>query len=359
MLTARILHDNVPAIVIIRRVGVASMKDVARMADVSISTVSRVISGTIPVDIDTRLRVEKAIESTGYKPNLIARGLRVKSTNLIGMLVPEIRTSSFSTLIEYVEESVEALGYNLILGGTGGDPDREERFFENLIRRHIDGIIISLVSDRSHLMRIIDRADVPIVIVDRPFDSLDLPTVVMDNHRAGELAANHLLEMGHVNFACITGARDISIARERTAGFRDALAAGKISLDNNAVVEGHFDYESGGNGVDLLLDRGVKFTALWAQNDLMAIGALNRLRERGLSVPGDVSLMGLDNVGESWMARPSLSTIAQPYKEIGDAAARLILKLNRNEPLVNHRITLQPQLVVRDSTGPAPKGTIV
>jgi DNA-binding LacI/PurR family transcriptional regulator len=330
----------------------ASMKDVARMADVSISTVSRVISGTIPVDVDTRNRVERAIQSIGYKPNLIARGLRVKSTNLVGMLVPEIRTTSFATLIEHVEESVEALGYNLILGGTGGDPDREERFFENLIRRHIDGIIISLVSDRSHLMRIIEQTDVPVVIVDRPFDSLDLPTVVMDNFRAGTLAADHLLSLGHSDFACITGARDISIARERTAGFIDALETAGIKFDEQAFVEGHFDYDSGGRGVDVLLDRGVKFTALWAQNDIMAIGALNRLRERGISVPGDVSLMGLDNVDDSWMARPSLTTIAQPYKEIGDAAARLLLKLSRNELIENHRITLSPSLVVRDSTGP-------
>jgi DNA-binding LacI/PurR family transcriptional regulator len=330
----------------------ASMKDVARMADVSISTVSRVISGTIPVDVDTRNRVERAIQSIGYKPNLIARGLRVKSTNLVGMLVPEIRTTSFATLIEHVEESVEALGYNLILGGTGGDPDREERFFENLIRRHIDGIIISLVSDRSHLMRIIEQTDVPVVIVDRPFDSLDLPTVVMDNFRAGALAADHLLSLGHSDLACITGARDISIARERTAGFIDALETAGIKFDEQAFVEGHFDYDSGGRGVDVLLDRGVKFTALWAQNDIMAIGALNRLRERGISVPGDVSLMGLDNVDDSWMARPSLTTIAQPYKEIGDAAARLLLKLSRNELIENHRITLSPSLVVRDSTGP-------
>ena len=330
----------------------ASMKDVARIADVSISTVSRVISGNIPVEEETRRRIERAIDATGYKPNLIARGLRIKSTNLVGMLVPEIRTSSFSTLIEYVEESVEALGYNLILGGTGGDPDREERFFENLIRRHIDGIIVSLVSDRSHLRRLIDRAEIPVVLVDRPFDRDDLPTVVMDNHKAGELVAEHMLTLGHKRFACITGARDISIARERTAGFRDTLKASGIALDEQAVVEGHFDYDSGGKGVNTLLDRGVGFTALWAQNDLMAIGALNRLREKGISVPGDVSLMGLDNVDESWMARPSLTTIAQPYREIGEAAARLILSLSRNEPITERRITLPPTLVVRDSTGP-------
>jgi len=331
---------------------VASMKDVARLSDVSISTVSRVISGSIPVDEATRLRVERAIKSTGYKPNLIARGLRVKSTNLVGMLVPEIRTTSFATLIEYVEESAESLGYNLILGGTGGDPDREERFFENLIRRHIDGIIISLVSDRSHLMRIIDRAEVPVVIVDRPLGNNDNPTVVMDNYQAGVMAADHLLSLGHERFACITGARNISIARERTDGFRDGLrGAGKIIPEQN-IVEGHFDYDSGRNGVDVLLNRAVGFTALWAQNDLMAIGALNRLREQGIAVPGDISVIGLDNVDDSWMARPSLTTVAQPYRKIADSAVRLLLNLSKNISVDETRVTHPPELIIRDSTGP-------
>jgi len=351
-LTSENTRDNVSANDIKLEVDMASMKDVARLSDVSISTVSRVISGTIPVDRVTRRRVERAIESTGYKPNLIARGLRVKSTNLVGMLVPEIRTTSFATLIEYVEECAEALGYNLILGGTGGDPEREERFFENLIRRHIDGIIISLVSDRSRLIQIIDRTEVPVVIVDRPLDNHDLPTVVLDNYEAGVMAAGHLLSLGHERYACITGDRDISIARERTDGFRDSLkAAGKYFAEQN-IVEGHFDYDSGRNGVDILLDRGADFTALWAQNDLMAIGALNRLRERGISVPGDVSVMGLDNVEDSWMARPALTTVAQPYRKIADSAVRLLLNLSKNIEVEDRRVYHQPELVIRDSTGP-------
>ena len=333
----------------------ASMKDVARMADVSISTVSRVINGSIPVDPETRSRVERAVESTGYKPNLLARGLRVKSANLVGMLVPEIRAASFSTLIEHVEEHIEALGYNLILGGTGGDPDREERFFENLTRRHIDGIIVSPVSDRSHLFRLMERTDVPVVIVDRPFSGNDLPAVVLDNYRAGEIAAGHLLSLGHESFACITGGRDIAIARERLAGFRDTLSRAGGMLRETAVVEGRFQYESGVQGIDTLLNRGAEFTALWAQNDLMAVGALNRLSERGISVPGEVSVMGLDNVDDSRTARPALTTVAQPYDEIARRAAGLLLSLRRNEAVSEKRVVLAPVLVTRDSTSRPPR----
>lgn len=332
----------------------ASMKDVAKMADVSISTVSRVISGTTPVDPKTRKRVEQAIETTGFKPNLIARGLRVKSASLVGMLVPEIRTTSFSILIEYVEAAVESLGYNLILSGTGGDPDREKRFFENLIRRHIDGVIISLVSDHSHLMSLIKKADVPVVIIDRPFQHDTFPTVVMDNNLAGQMAAEHLLSLGHKRFACITGGSDIGIARDRLDGFRNTLADAGILLENKAVVDGNFQYESGYRCVDALLENGASFTALWAQNDIMAIGALNRLREHGISVPGDISIMGVDNVDDSWMARPAMTTIAQPYKKIAEAAADLLYRINQGESITKKRLTLLPELVVRDSTGTAP-----
>jgi len=352
VLTCDFLHDNVRANDIMQwRFGMASMKDVARMADVSISTVSRVISGTVPVDDDTRLRVERAIASTEYKPNLIARGLRIKSTRLIGMLVPEITTTSFATLIELVEESVESHGYNLILGGTGGDPDREERFIQNLIRRHVDGIIISLVSDRSHLMRVIDRAEIPFVILDRPLDNCDLPMAVMDNYSGGNMAAEYLLSLGHRSFACITGPRDISNTRDRLNGFQHSLDSAGITLDESSVVEGQFSYESGRYGVDTLAEREVTFTALWAQNDLMAIGALNRLRELGISVPGDVSLMGLDDVADSRMCVPSLTTIAQPYREIAVAAVNLLLNLSPGEIIGNQKIYLPPTLVVRDTTG--------
>ncbi len=334
-----------------RSFAVASMKDVAKMADVSISTVSRVISGTTPVDPKTRKRVEQAVQATGFKPNLIARGLRVKSASLVGMLVPEIRTTSFSILIEHVETAVEALGYNLILGGTGGDPDREERFFENLVRRHIDGVIVSLVSDHSHLMHLIERTDVPVVIIDRPLKHYAFPTVVMDNRLAGKMAAEHLLSLGHKKFACITGGSDIGISRDRLDGFRDALADAGILLESKAVVDGNFQYESGYRCIDALLSNGAAFTALWAQNDIMAIGALNRLREHGISVPGDVSIMGVDNVDDAWMARPAITTIAQPYKEIAQVAARLLHSINRGETLEEKWLTLAPELVVRESTG--------
>jgi DNA-binding LacI/PurR family transcriptional regulator len=334
----------------------ASMKDVARLAGVSISTVSRVINGSLPVVEETRVKVEKAIRQIDFKPNLVARGLRMKSAKLIGIVVPELQHETFTSFIKFAEESAEAQGYNLVIGSTNTNPDTEERFIDNLIRRNIDGIIFSRVSDKSRVLRLIERTKIPAVIIDRSLEREDIPSVVMNNYGAGVMAAEHMLSLGHRRFACITGPIDIAINRERLSGFRERLVKGGGRLDESCVFEGNFKFESGGRGVDCLLDCGADFTALWAQNDYMAIGAMNRLIARGRLVPGDVSLMGLDNIEHSWMIKPALTTIAQPFKEMCARAVDLIIRMSRKESVDHTRIVLDPELVVRETTA-APRNS--
>jgi DNA-binding LacI/PurR family transcriptional regulator len=333
------------------------MKDVARLANVSVSTVSRVINSSIPVDEATRLRVEKAIQQVNFKPNLIARSLRMKSTNLIGVVVPELQHETFTSFIKFAEESAEARGYNLVIGSTNTNPETEERFIENLIRRNIDGIIFSRVSDHSRVLKLIDRTKIPIVIIDRSLAREDIPAVVLDNYGAGAMAAGHLLSLGHLSFACITGPLDISINRERLAGFRDTIMTGGGRLDERYIFEGNFKYDSGGRGADFLLDTGADFTAVWAQNDYMAIGAMNRLAARGFSIPGDISIMGLDNIEHSWMIMPALTTMAQPFRQMCESAVDLIVKASRKETTDASRIVLGPELVIRETTAPAGAGS--
>lgn len=328
-----------------------SMKDVARLAGVSVSTVSRVINGTIPVDEDTRERVNAAISAIDFKPNLLARGLRLKSGNLIGLVVPEMSLSTFTPMIRYAEEGAEENGYDLILGSTDNDPEREARFIEALIRRNIDGIIFSRVSDRSRVMRLIERSNVPIVIIDRYSGREDIPCVVLDNYRAGVIAAEHLLSRGHGTFACITGPLDIALSRERAAGFRDTIRQHGGRIDDASMFEGDFSFEAGTQAVRRFRETGARFTALWAQNDYMAIGALNELRRRGTRIPGDVSIVGLDNIEASWMIDPPLTTIAQPFRQMCRTAVDLIVKMNRKEPAGETRTVVMPELIVRATTG--------
>jgi DNA-binding LacI/PurR family transcriptional regulator len=335
---------------------VASMKDVARLAGVSTSTVSRVFNGSLPVDEETRAKVEKAIRQINFKPNLVARGLRLKSANLIGIVVPELQHETFTSFIKFTEESAEAQGYNLVIGSTNTNPDTEERFIDNLIRRNIDGIIFSRVSDKSRVLKLIDSTQIPAVIIDRSLEREDIPSVVMDNYGAGRMAAEHLLSLGHERFACICGPLDISINRERLAGFGETIAGRGGVLEDRLVFEGDFKFESGGRGVDALLETGADFTALWAQNDYMAIGAMNRLIALGVPVPARVSLMGLDNIEHSWMIKPALTTIAQPFRKMCASAVDLIIRMSRKEKLELTRIVLAPELLVRETTAaPRPR----
>ena len=347
-LTTAPAHDNVCANVIM-----ASMKDVAKLAGVSISTVSRVINKSIPVDETTAKKVEAAIEKVNFKPNLLARGLRSKSGHMIGLVVPEILHQTFTYWIKYAEEAAVARGMNLILGNTNNDPELEERFIDSLIQRSIDGIIFSRVSDQSKVLHILDKTDIPVVVLDRALEEEHVPTVVLDNYKAGLLAGKHLASLGHKHICCITGPMDIGLSRERLHGFSDALEEYGIALGDEAVIEGDFKYESGVAAMRLLLERKCKCTALWAQSDLMAIGAMNELHRRGMNVPGDISIVGMDNLSIAIMKFPSITTINQPYQAMCEKAVEMITQQRRNPEDMEKRVVLQPELIIRESTADA------
>lgn len=328
----------------------ATMKDVARLAGVSISTVSRVINNTLPVEDETRVRVEDAIRKIDFRPNLLARGLRSKSGNLIGLIVPEIIHESFAFFVNFTEASVEQHGFNLIIGNTNNDPDKEELFVRNFIRRHVDGVIFSRVSDQSRIFRIIEESQVPFVIIDRSMQREDVPTVVMDNYGAGVMAAEHLMELGHRDLACITGPMNIAIVRERFSGFRDTVVAKGGRLHDADVLEGDFKFDGGKRAAAVLLRRRNEFTAIWAQNDLMAIGAMQEFIRHGVKVPEKMSILGLDNVTASWMVAPALTTIAQPFAAMCESAVEMILRLRAKETITEWRVAHAPQMVIRETT---------
>ncbi len=326
-----------------------SMKDVARLAKVSISTVSRVINQNIPVDENTRLRVHGAIEKLNYKPNLLAKGLRVKSGQLIGFVIPELKHPAFINIISYVEEFVVEKGFILIVGNTHYDPDIEERLIDNLIRRNVDGIIVTRVSDESRVLKIIEKSRVPVVVIDRELALQEVSGVILDNYKAGVIAAQHLAGLGHEKVACITGPLNIKLCRDRLNGFRDTLKSCRIELRENNIYEGDFKYESGLEAIRYYLSNNIMFSAIWAQNDLMAVSALKALIENKIKVPQDVSLMGMDDLEIARMVTPSLTTITQPFREMSRTAVEIIFE-QRAHPGPVQKIVLEPNLVIRDST---------
>ncbi|WP_422478982.1 LacI family DNA-binding transcriptional regulator [Pleomorphochaeta sp. DL1XJH-081] len=327
-----------------------SLKDVAALAGVSPSTVSRVINGTMYVTDETRKRVEEAIASVNYRPNLLAQGLRLKATRNIGLLVPEIAHPSFNLVIKYIEESAFKRGLNLLIFNTHNNYGREAFAMDMLLRQRINGIIFSRVSDESHVINMSRSSNTPMVVIDRSLHNENIPNVILDNYEAGVIAAEHLVACGCKKFATITGSFKIGLSRERYQGFCDTLEKHGLSLDRRLVHEGDFDFENGVRGVQQFLKEGLEFDALWGQNDMIAAGAISTLFRHGIRVPEDVSVMGMDDVQFAHMYYPSISTIAQPYKEMCEKAVEFIDKLTTGEDIDQFHMSYAPKLIIREST---------
>jgi DNA-binding LacI/PurR family transcriptional regulator len=337
----------------------SSMKDVARLAGVSASTVSRVINQNIPVDEQTTLKVREAIQKLNYKPNLLAKGLRIKSGRLIGLVVPDfVPFHAFVDIIKYAEETAAQYDFNLILGNHYDNPDIEERFIDSLIRRSVDGIIFSRVSDESRVLKILHHRKIPIVVIDRALEDESVPSVTLNNVRAGEIVAEHFVRLGHRQIGCITGPRNISLCRERIKGFKSILDAHQIPFDDRHIFESDFKLESGLKGIQTLLRDHPKLTAVWAQNDVMAAGVIKELARRGLRVPENISLVGMDDISLAHMLTPALTTIRQPFKAMCMHAIELIIAQKEGREIPHKKIVLEPELIIRETTASVPQSKL-
>ena len=325
----------------------ASLKDVSKAAGVSPSTVSRVITGSRPVDEETRERVMKAIRTLDYRPNLLARGLRNKSRKSIGLMVPSILHETFANFIYFVEEACVSSGFTMLLGNTQANAEAEERVLKNFIGMNVDGVIVSQVSDESSVVKSLNRLGIPVVGIDRAPDDEEADRVVVFNREAGEIAARYLYSMGHRQIACISGPETVSLSRERLEGFRSVLA--EKGVDVQYVSGPDFEFETGIAMVRKLFGQGYEFTAIWAQSDLLAIGAMQELARLGTRIPEDVSIMGMDGIQLGEMVRPTLTTIRQPFREICQHAVRLLLERIEHGHTKPTRIVVRPELIVRDS----------
>ncbi|MGC8778430.1 MAG: LacI family DNA-binding transcriptional regulator [Candidatus Caldatribacteriaceae bacterium] len=327
-----------------------SIKDVARLAGVSPTTVSRVINGTGTQRPETVERVLKAIEKLNYQPNLLARSLRVQKSKLLGFLAIDIDSPVFARLAKHIEEVAARKGYNLILCNVGENPKKEKEYLEILIQRQVEGIIFSRVSDESLLYRTPQLSKIPYVVLDRNLEKEEAPTVKLDNYQAGALAAEHLLSLGHRRMACLTGPLTIKICRERLAGFTETLKKQGIPEEAILIVEGNFKIDGGKKGMEKILHHPELPTAIFCMNDMMALGTMRAIREHGFSVPEDFSVVGLDNSILSEFSYPPLTTIAQPFDQMAREAINLLIKLMAGKKIRKKEILLPPKLLVRAST---------
>src|SRR5438093_5625891 len=335
----------------------STVHDVARRAGVSTSTVSHVVNRTRFVSNELRERVLAAMHELDFTPNAAGRMLTLTRSHTIGLIVSDIRNPFFASVARGVEDVAQEQGYTLVLCNSDENAQRETACLNALETRAVDGVLLASagVADE-HLARLV-RAGFPIVLVDRDLPELSAPTVLLDNEGAAYSAVWHLITRGHQRIAMLSGRAAISTTTERVAGYQRALREAGIELDARLVVSGESTSEGGAMAANAVLDVNEPPSAIFSGNNLMSIGALQAIVNRGLAVPDDVALVGFDDFPFPWSDafRPHLTTIAQPTYELGRRAAEILvqrLKGSRSIPV--ERVVLDGKLVVRESSGAVP-----
>lgn len=330
----------------------ANIKDVAARAGVSVTTVSHVVNGTRFVSEAARQRVEEAVSALGYVPSAVARSLKHNVTHTFGVVIPNNSNPYFAEIIRGVEERCFATGYNLILCNSNDDPARQASYFRTLTEKRIDGLIVVASGSDVAVRQSISELKVPLVLVDREVSGVTCDLVEVDNVTGGHLATQHLLELGHPYVYCISGPAGLSPSTQRRAGWKRALAQAGLARREGDVERGDFTSRSGYHAMQALLKRRQRPSAVFVCNDLMAIGAMAAAREAGLAVPGQLSIVGYDDIELAAYSSPPLTTVAQPKLKIGEAAAGLLFERVDGARQAVSRVILDPALKVRGSTAP-------
>ena len=329
----------------------ATIYDVARSAGVSTATVSHVLNGTRYVSEETKLRVQEAMRQLHFRPNSLARGLVRQETQTLALIVPDNVNPFFAELARSIEDHGFAAGYNVILCNSDRNSSKELAYLDMLISKRVDGIVYMTMSTGLDQLQPLLNNGIPIVAFEREFDHID--AVLLDNVQGGYDATRHLLDLGHRRIACIGGPDALTRSHERVRGYEQALQEAGIARDPNLIQAGNWTYESGQNAAHQLMQLAAPPTAIFAGNDMMAIGAINQLHAHGLSVPEDISIVGFDNVTLSAFACPPLTSFATPIAEAGKRLCQLLLdRINGQLPPEPQRIALRGKLVVRGTTAP-------
>jgi LacI family transcriptional regulator/LacI family repressor for deo operon, udp, cdd, tsx, nupC, and nupG len=331
----------------------ATLKDVAQEAEVSVSTVSRVFNNPEKVRPDTRERVRDVADTLGYKPSRVARRLRLKEgqANLIGLVIPDIQNPFFADVTRGVEDFAHDHDYALILSNSDEDPDKQQIALETLQTEDVDGVIVPPVSLEDASVRALAESDIPVVCVDRGMPDLPVDTIRSANQQGAYEAVTHLIDLGHERIAFIGGIGRISTSTERREGYTKALRDHDLPVDPALIKEGDPHRERGRRYTEALLDLEPPPTALFTGNNMTTLGALSALHMRDVSVPGEMALVGYDDVPWAMALNPPPTIIDQPGYEMGHRAAELLLKRLDDPDRSPTVVTIQPELVVRQSCG--------
>jgi DNA-binding LacI/PurR family transcriptional regulator len=329
-----------------------TIAEVAARAGVSIATVSRVLTGMPGARPETRERVLLAARQLQYRPSGVAQSLKRRATRTLGLIITDIANPFFPDLVRAVEDAARDAGYTVLLCNGADDPEREAAYLELLARRRVDGMIVASSALTEHHGRWLTTAPLPAVLVNCADSEGRLPAILSDSRDGGRQAAAHLLGLGHRRLGHIRGPRPHAAAAERQAGVLDALADAGVDQRTLVVVEGDGHVEGGERAARELLRSAPDTTAIACYNDLTAIGALRAVRALGLAVPGEVSVVGFDDIDMARYVDPPLTTIAQQTEHMGRWAVQALIGGDEPSPRAE---MLPVHLVVRGSTAP-PRG---
>lgn len=330
-----------------------TIKDIAKMANVSIATVSRVINNKAEgIRQDTRERILSIIKEYEYQPNTIARSMITKKTSTIGLVIPDIRNPFFPELVRGVEDFCKTKKYSVFLCNTDGDQKREKEYLNLLKEKNVDGIIYTYayVGASKRLEDFIDKSKIPIVLLDRGDVANSFSGVYIDNKKAGYLATEHLIGLSHKKIGCITGPDFVQNSQDRLTGYMKALVDNGITVNKQWIKLGNYQLEGGYAAAKKLLTE-QEVTAIFAFNDLMAFGVYQAAYELGVRIPEELSIVGFDNIKYNQLLTPKLTTIEQPTYEMGKIAADLLFNQIRIGSKVETKtMYLEPKLIVKEST---------
>ncbi|HEX6077946.1 MAG TPA: LacI family DNA-binding transcriptional regulator [Micromonosporaceae bacterium] len=324
----------------------ATIYDVARRAEVSAATVSRVLNGHSSVDPQLAERVRVAVAELDYRPSALARNLRRSRTSLWAVIISDVGNPFFTSLVRGVEDVAQSSGYSVVLCNSDEDPDKEANYVSVALAEQVAGVIMSPSGQPAAAARLLD-AETPLVLIDRELPDVRADSVLVDNEHGAAEATAHLLSGGYQRIACVTGPASVSTARRRLRGYQLAIADGGGSYDESLVRYGDFRETGGYQAMAGLLDLPEPPDAVFVANNLMAVGALECLRARGVTVPDQIGVVGFDDLPWSDLVRPPLTTVSQPTYELGQVAAQLLTERINDRSREPTTVVLKTELHVR------------
>ena len=326
-----------------------TIKDVANLAGVHPSTVSRVINDNSRISEKTKNKVLLIIKKLGYTPNAIARGLKTKRTQTLGMLIPDITNPFFAELARGVEDAANKNNFNVILCNTDDKLKKERTYLEILRGKRVDGLILGTAHIRDKSILELEKKKFPYILVSRNIEGLDKNCVIVDDVAGGIMVTEYLIKLGHRRIAHITGPLKTRSALNRLKGYKLALKKYEIEYRDELVGEGDFRIKGGYQVMKRFLKLAEPPTAIFAANDLLALGAIQVILKKKYHIPEDFCIIGFDDIRLASFVYPPLTTVRQPMLEMGALAVKMLLKIIEEEEFNQKKEILEPKLIIRES----------